>query len=260
MTLHRITRRGLLVVGVAGVAGLGIALPVRADLRQLVAQAKPSVLPIGTYAATDSPRFGFRGTGFVVGDGNQLVTNFHVLPPSAEVDSGPRMAVLIPRGREGELRMARVQSTDRLRDLALLRFEGSPLAPLPLAEPELAAEGSSVALIGFPIGGVLGFSPVTHRGIISAVTSIVLPAATAQQLSARAVSSLRAGPFQIYQLDAVAYPGNSGGPVFDTLSGKVVGVINMVLVRGTRESALTNPTGISYAIPVRYVRELLDQR
>jgi hypothetical protein len=175
MTLHRITRRGLLVVGVAGVAGLGIALPVRADLRQLVAQAKPSVLPIGTYAATDSPRFGFRGTGFVVGDGNQLVTNFHVLPPSAEVDSGPRMAVLIPRGREGELRMARVQSTDRLRDLALLRFEGSPLAPLPLAEPELTAEGSSVALIGFPIGGVLGFSPTGASFPPSPASCCLLP-------------------------------------------------------------------------------------
>ena len=37
-------------------------------------------------------------------------------------------------------------------------------------------------------------------------------------------------------------------------------MINMVLVRGTRESALTNPTGISYAIPVRFVRELLQAR
>jgi hypothetical protein len=34
----------------------------------------------------------------------------------------------------------------------------------------------------------------------------------------------------------------------------------MVLVRGTRESALSNPTGITYAIPVRFVRELLQRR
>jgi len=31
------------------------------------------------------------------------------------------------------------------------------------------------------------------------------------------------------------------------------------LVRGTRESALSNPTGISYAIPVRFVRDLLQR-
>ncbi len=36
-------------------------------------------------------------------------------------------------------------------------------------------EGQVVAFIGFPIGGVLGLSPVTHRGIISAVTPIALP-------------------------------------------------------------------------------------
>jgi S1-C subfamily serine protease len=259
MTLPRLSRRGLLVAGIAGVAGVAAAMPAQADLRQLVAAVRPSVLPVGTYSETDNPRFGFRGTGFVVGDGNQLVTNFHVLPPGAEVTSGPRMAVLIPREREGEVRLARVQSTDRAHDLALLRFDGSPLPTMPLAEAELTAEGSSVALIGFPIGGVLGFSPVTHRGIISSVTRIVLPAPTAQQLSARALASLRAGAFPIYQLDAVAYPGNSGGPLLDEDSGKVIGVINMVLVRGTRESALTNPTGISYAIPVRYVRELLGQ-
>ena len=58
----------------------------------------------------------------------------------------------------------------------------------------------------------------------------------------------------------MAYPGNSGGPVFDADTGEVVGVINMVMVKGTRESALSNPTGLTYAVPVRFVRELLQRR
>ena len=62
----------------------------------------------------------------------------------------------------------------------------------------------------------------------------------------------------IYQLDAVAYPGNSGSPVYNPDSGEVIGVINKVLVRDTKESALSSPTGISYAIPVRYVHDLMD--
>jgi len=33
----------------------------------------------------------------------------------------------------------------------------------------------------------------------------------------------------------------------------------MTFVKGTRESALTSPTGISYAIPVRHLHELLKQ-
>ena len=46
--------------------------------------------------------------------------------------------------------------------------------------------------------------------------------------------------------------GNSGSPLFDTRTGEVVGILNMVFVKGTRESALSNPTGISYAIPIQW--------
>jgi S1-C subfamily serine protease len=107
---------------------------------------------------------------------------------------------------------------------------------------------------------VLGFSPVTHRGIVSSVTAIALPAPSSQSLSNQAINRLRQGSFDIYQLDATAYPGNSGGPVLDIETGKVVAVINMVLVKGSRESAITYPSGISYAIPVRFVAELLKGR
>ena len=61
----------------------------------------------------------------------------------------------------------------------------------------------------------------------------------------------------MFQLDATAYPGNSGGPLFDPRSGAVLGVINMVLTKSTRESAMSQPSGISYAIPSRYVLELM---
>jgi len=217
---------------------------------------------VGTYRETDSPRFSFRGTGFVVGDGTQVITNFHVLPSVASsVDNGSLLVVEVPRSAGVlEQRIARVVRTDPVHDMALLHIEGAPLPALRLAGPELTAEGTEIAFIGFPIGGVLGFSPVTHRGIVSSVTRIALPAPTAQQLSARALTRLREGDFNVYQLDATAYPGNSGGPVFDVTSGQVIGVINMVLVKGTRESALSHPTGISYAIPVRFVRALLAER
>ncbi len=230
----------------------------RADLPGLVDAVRPSVVPVGTFKATDNPRFAFRGTGFVVGDGTRVITNFHVLPAAVDGAPPPTLMIQAPRGgRQYEPRIATLVASDSTHDLALLRIEGTPLPALTLGDAEAAREGTSIAFTGYPIGGVLGFSPVTHRGIVSSVTSIVLPAATSGQLSARAVSRLREGPFDIYQLDATAYPGNSGGPVFDVATGRVIGVINMVLIRGTRESALTNPTGISYAIPVRFVKELM---
>ena len=66
-------------------------------------------------------------------------------------------------------------------------------------------------------------------------------------------------PFDVYQLDVVAYPGNSGSPVYNIETGKVIGVVNSVFVKGTKESALERPSGISYAIPVKYVYDLLKK-
>lgn len=238
-----------------------LAAPVWASLPDLIATAKPSVVALGTFSPTDNPRFTFRGTAFVVGDGTQVITNFHVLPGSIESASGPTLMIQIPiGGRQLESRIARLIGSDRTHDLALLQIEGEPLPALHLEGSGVAREGASIALIGFPIGGVLGFAPVTHRGIIASITAIALPAPTSERLSARAIATLRDGLFDILQLDATAYPGNSGGPVLDVQTGRVVGVVNMVLIRGTRESALSHPTGISYAIPVRFVRELLDRR
>ena len=56
-----------------------------------------------------------------------------------------------------------------------------------------------------------------------------------------------------------AYPGNSGGPLFNTETGRVIGVVSMVLVKGSRESALSAPTGISYAVPASYLLELMRE-
>ena len=254
--LHRWATRWMLALGcwLAGPAA-------HAGLVEVVAAAKPSIVAVGSFSALNNPRFGFRGTGFVVRGGNLVITNAHVLPPIDTNAAGTRLVIQTPRGKgPGEIRPAVVVALDREHDLALLRFEGAGLPDLPLAPAETEADGLSIAVIGFPIGGVLGFTPVTHRGIISAVTPIVLPAANAQQLDPNAIARLRRGSFDIYQLDATAYPGNSGGPVLNDQTGEVVGVINMVLIRGLKESALSQPTGISYAIPVRYVRQLLSQQ
>jgi serine protease Do len=243
---------------------LGIALLVcaaidcRAGLVEVVAKSKPSVVVVGTFDALDNPRFGFRGTGFVVADGHHVVTNAHVLPEPSSTDTKSRLVVQVPGGANGlEMRAASLVSVDATHDLALLRIEGPALPALAIADSIDIHEGESIAFIGFPIGGVLGFSPVTHRGIISSITAIALPMPLARQLNEKAIKRLRAGSFDIYQLDATAYPGNSGGPVLDIKTGDVVGVINMVLVKSTKESALSQPSGISYAVPARFVGELL---
>ena len=244
-----------------GLLCLAAVAQCRAGLVEVVVNAKRSIAAVGTYNALANPRFTFRGTGFVVGDGNMLVTNAHVVADSGKGD-GPSNLVIQLTGGSGtlEVRPATVAALDPDHDLALLRFGGSVLPTLRIAQRDGIREGMSVAFIGFPIGGVLGFTPVTHRGIISSITAVALPTPNSQQLTDRTVRRLRQGSFDIYQLDATSYPGNSGGPLLDAETGEVVGVMNMVLVKGTKESALSQPTGISYAIPARYVEELIGRK
>jgi S1-C subfamily serine protease len=236
---------------------------VHASLPDSVARIRQSIAIVGTYRATDAPRFRLRGTGCVVGPGNLVVTNFHVLPPAAEATSDVSLMVQVRSGaaaQELSMRQATVLDTSRTHDLALLRIEGQPVPPVVLGNSDAVREGQAIAFMGFPIGGTLGFTPVTHRGIVSSITPAVLPAPNAGQLSDAAIRGVRAGAFDIFQLDATAYPGNSGGPVIDLRTGLVVGVVSLALVKGTREAAISSPTGISYAVPVQQLAGMLPAR
>lgn len=53
---------------------------------------------------------------------------------------------------------------------------------------------------------------------------------------------------------------NSGSPVYDLESGEVLGIINMVLVKAGKESVLAQPSGISYAIPVSHLVDMIAAR
>lgn len=253
----------LVVVALAAAFFVG---PLHADLPGVIAKVKPSVVIVGTFKSTNSPRFGLRGTGFVVdhgssGSSNLVVTNAHVLEQPAEKDSDAALVVQIRMGADDlQMRPATVLEVDPLHDLALLRFEGSAVSALTVRDSAMVREGQSVAFMGFPIGGALGFSSVTHRGMISSITAAALPTPTSRQLNEKTIRGLRGGgSFNIFQLDGTAYPGNSGGPLFDPDTGDVLGVVNMVFIKGTRESALTHPSGISYAIPSGFVLQLLER-
>ena len=229
-----------------------------AQVPATIERVKPSIVGIGTFQKTRAPAFRFLGTGFAVGDGATIVTNAHVVPQSIDADKGEGLIVLVPGpAREAQLRPATRGADDPAHDLALLRIPGPALPALAIRDSESVREGESVLFTGYPIGTVLGPFPATHRGMVSAITPIAIPAAHSSQLKPELIRRLGSGPFPVFQLDATAYPGNSGSPLYDPATGEVIGVINMVFVKGTKESALTQPSGITYAIPSRYLIELL---
>lgn len=254
-------RRAAITAVLALPAFHGMGTASAASLADTIARLKGSLVAVGTYRATDSPRFLLRGTGFIVGDGRMVITNAHVLPEDAMGANASALVVQVRKAGDGswEHRPVTVLGTDVPRDLALLRMDGPPGPAMVVGDSSRVREGDALAFMGFPIGGLLGYSTVTHRALVSSITAAMLPSPTADRLREQAIRGLRMGSFDIFQLDATAYPGNSGGPLFDPVSGEVLGVMNMVLLKNTRESALTHPSGISYAIPSRYVLELLER-
>ena len=95
--------------------------------------------------------------------------------------------------------------------------------------------------------------------MVSAITPVALTGITARHLTAETIARIRRSAYQVFQLDGTAYPGNSGSPLYDPADATVYGIINSVFVQGTRESAVSRPSGITYAIPSRYIMELLQR-
>lgn len=240
--------------------GAGIAEPTQAQTSQTIARVKRAVVAVGTFQRTRTPPFRFLGTGFAVGDGSLVATNAHVLPETLDAGNEPEtLAVLLPAADAQRVQVRTVSraARDDDHDLALLRLSGAPLPALAVRDSATVGEGDAFLFTGFPLGAALGPYPATHRAMIAAITPIAIPPGNARQLDPRVVRRLQSGPFPVFQLDATAYPGNSGSPLFDPATGEVVGVINMVFVKGTKEAALAQPSGITYAIPSRHLLDLL---
>ncbi len=230
----------------------------RADVADTLLGVKPGVVGVGTYKLTGSPRANLQGTGFAVLDGRYIVSCAHIFNKILDSEKHETYAVFIGHDRQMSVRSAELIATDKTRDLAVLKIAGDPIPPLKLGDASQAREGVQLYFTGYPIGSALGLNPSTHRAGLAAIIPIFTPMQNASQLNARTLKQAQ-DAYDVYELDAVAYPGNSGSPVWHPDTGEVLGVVNSVYVKGAKEAALSDPSGISYAIPVKYVQQLLER-
>jgi S1-C subfamily serine protease len=232
-------------------------LPIQSFASELVTtikSVKPSVVGVGIFTPMESPSSQLHGTGFVIGNGQYIATNYHVVSEPLNPEVVQHRAIFSGTGQHPQVLKATLVGFDPNHDLAILKIDKS-LPALNLSDDEYIDEGTSIAFTGYPIGAVLGLYPATHRGIVAAVSPDVIPANRSEQLSLTMLDRLNQR-FMIYQLDATAYPGNSGSPMYLIDTGEVVGVMNKVFVAESKETILSRPSGISYAIPTRYLRAL----
>ena len=153
------------------------------------------------------------GSGFLINESGNIVTNFHV------IDGAKEITATFKDGRELE---ATIVGSDKATDLAVLKLKTpGPYKYVSFDTAEDIRVGDWVVAVGNPFG----LGGTATAGIVSA--------------DGRKIG----GPYTDFlQIDAPINRGNSGGPTFD-LKGRVIGV----------NSAIFSPTGgnvgIGFAIP-----------
>ena len=145
------------------------------------------------------------GSGFVVGDGQHVATNWHNVQCTA---SDGQLGVLLgPR----QLALARVVWKEPERDLAILAVYQ------PLNRP-VAALTTSTHVQDDEAVFVLGF-PGAADDVVD-TESLMTAKVSRGGISARVRSEQGLG---LYQIDAAINPGHSGGPIFNE-AGRIIGV------------------------------------
>lgn len=168
------------------------------------------------------------GTGFAINRSGYVITNNHVISGCREVGIHYKSDII----------RARVISTDRTNDLALLKgdFKPSHFLPLSSTNPQLLQD---VYVAGFPFGKAVSSSIKVTKGIVSSLSGI-------------------GDNFSNIQIDAALQPGNSGGPIVST-DGHVLAVaVSKLDFKKVIERWGAVPENTNFGIKSNIVANLLE--
>lgn len=137
------------------------------------------------------------GSGFIISSDGFIVTNHHV------IENAGSIKVSLADGRNVS---AELKGSDRSTDIALLKIYENSLKALSFANSEQLQVGQ----IAIAIGNPLGLQHTVTAGVVSALGR------TLRASDGRLIDD-------VIQTDASLNPGNSGGPLVNSL-GQVIGV------------------------------------
>lgn len=223
----------LYVVFIVGAVLPGVGMADDGSLRDLFRQTSPAVCVLMTVGQEISAgkekklvsAMGL-GSGVLISNDGKVMTAAHV------VHLADVVAATFPNG---EKIMAKVIGSVPHADIALLQLEKAPtgIEPAKLGDSSQMATGDRVMIIGSPFG----ISQTLSVGYLSGRYDM------SEKLDA-------VEEVVVFQSDAAANTGNSGGPMFN-LQGEVIGIVSAIL---TRSGGFD---GISIAITSNTARRLL---
>ncbi|HXR95785.1 MAG TPA: trypsin-like peptidase domain-containing protein [Rhizomicrobium sp.] len=189
-----------------------------------LAPAKPLPQPPKTADAKADDRPDSTGSGVVIDDKGDILTNLHV------IHSTDRWVITFFDGSKSDAEVVNVQPEN---DLAVIRAKTSPddLKPATLASTAGLYPGDTVVAVGFPFG----IGPSVSSGVVAGLKREF------DDPEDKDTPALK----NLIQFTAPVNPGNSGGPLVNR-DGEVVGIV----------TAIYNPTGqrvfagMAFAVPI----------
>lgn len=210
------------------------------SVNYIAKQVLPSVVQI---VALDGLGNGGTGSGIILSEDGEILTNHHVVEPALEDGH------LTISFNDGTLAEAEVVGTDPLTDTALVRAVNvSGLSPITIGSSDDAEVGQAAIVIGSPYG----LQATVTAGIISALHRPVLIPTQSDPSKTSVYGAI--------QTDADINPGNSGGAMVN-LDGELIG-INSAGQRasdGTGGIGDLGSIGIGYAIPIDDALPIIEQ-
>jgi len=226
------------------------------SLQKKIKKVRSSIIAIGFNPAPN--QITITGSGFCVSGDGKILTAAHIYnqtPPQYQSKLiGMAMVKQEPNGLEHYrwLPLHYIKKDDK-NDLALFQIEGyeqTLLKPLQLDNSDNIAVGQEAYFIGFPYAAQLinegyGITLVVNQTIIS-------------NIKQDGIDPLH--PRNWFIVDAISNPGNSGCPIVDIGSNKVIGVMSISF----RTPSVVNPQldikepmHIAGAKPINLVKPLL---
>jgi S1-C subfamily serine protease len=203
------------------------------DAARIYEEAAPGVV---TIRAVYGSAGGAEGSGFVLDENGEIVTNAHVVTDESSGTRKPASEVFVEFENRNVLE-AQIVGFDPFADVALLKVkpDGFPLHPLQLGDDKALVVGEPVAAIGSPFGEQRSLSV----GVVSATD--------------RSVKSLTQFSIEgAIQTDASINPGNSGGPLLEA-DAKVVGINQQI------ETNSGANDGVGFAVPISLIEHSIEQ-
>ena len=184
-----------------------------------------------------------QGSGFVISEEGEIVTNAHVVTDAQgltvgqepqPINQASEVFVQFPDRNSVE---AEVIGYDPFADVALIKVdpEGLDLQPVEIGNIEDVGVGEQVAAIGSPFGERQSLSV----GFVSALDRSI-PSLTSFQIDGA------------IQTDASINPGNSGGPLLDS-QAKVIGINQQI------DTTSGGNQGVGFAVPVDLFERSVEQ-